>query len=162
MDFSMLDLNTDGAFSYQPQVFSVLSLPEATIDTELLSGKSSNSFTALPSDDEKVEIPAIERVPEAAPEEAPAKAVEVVDEEFDSDPIFALYASPAPSTAATVSEPESEPQDFSFDFSTIDITSKPSHYELIVSDGSCMRKVDRLAAEMDAAVERLEKLTMNF
>jgi len=162
MDFSMLDLNSDGGFSYQPQVFSVLSLPETSIDTELLSGKSSNSFTALPSDDEKVELPAIERMPEAAPEEAPAKAVEVVDEEFDSDPTFALYtSSPAPSAAASTPAPK----DFSFDFSTIDITAKPSQYELVVSsvsDDACMRKVERLAAEMDAAVERLEKLTMNF
>jgi hypothetical protein len=164
MDFSMLDLNSDGGFSYQPQVFSVLSLPETTIDTELLAGKSSNSFTALPSDDEKVEIPAIERMPEAAAEEVPAETVEVVDEEFDSDPVFALYtSSPAPSAATTTTS--TAPPDFCFDFSTIDITSKPSQYELIVSsvsDDACMRKVDRLAAEMDAAVERLEKLTMNF
>jgi hypothetical protein len=163
MDFSMLDLNSDGGFSYQPQVFSCLSLPEATIDTELLSGKSTNSFTAIASDDEKVQLPTVERVPESAPEETLAKTVEVVDEEFDSDPAFALFtSSPAPSTLATTA---SEPKDFSFDFSTIDITAKPSQYELVVKsegDDACMRKVERLAAEMDAVAERLAILTVNF
>jgi len=163
MDFSMLDLNTDGAFSYQPQVFSVLSLPEATIDTELLSGKSSNTFTAIASDDEKVELPTVERVPESTPEEAPAKTVEVVDDEFDSDPIFTLFtSSPASSTSATT---VSEPKDFSFDISTIDIIAKPSQYELVVkseADDARMRKVERLAAEMDAVTERLENLTVDF
>jgi len=33
MDFSMLDLNNDSTFSYQPQVFSVLSMPETVIDS---------------------------------------------------------------------------------------------------------------------------------
>lgn len=162
MDFSMLDLGSDGSFSYQPQVFSCLSLPETTIDTELLSGKSTNSFTAIASDDEKVELPTIERVPESTAEEAPANVVEVVDEEFDSDPTFALFTSSASSTPVTTA---TEPQDFSFDLSTIDITAKPSSYELVVSsasDDACMRKIERLSAEMDAVVERLAILTVNF
>lgn len=162
MDFSMLDLNSDGAYSYQPQVFSVLSLPETTIDTELLSGKSSNSFTAIASDDEKVELPIVERAPESSVVEEPAKTVEVVDEEFDSDPAFALFAS-SPEPSATT--PATEPQDFTFDFSTLDITSKPSHYELVVpsaADDACMRRVERLAAEMDAVAERLAILTVNY
>ncbi|TVY64212.1 BZIP-type transcription factor [Lachnellula suecica] len=151
MDFSMLDLNADGGFSYQPQVFSVLSLPETTIDSEVLSGKSSN-FATLDSATEKVELPTVERMPEPT---VPAKAVEVVDEEFDSDPAFALYASsPAPSTPA-----------FSFDFSTLDISAKPSQYELVVksstNDEACMRKMERLAARMDAAAERIANL-MDF
>ncbi|TVY20169.1 BZIP-type transcription factor MBZ1 [Lachnellula arida] len=162
MDFSMLDLGSDGSYSYQPQVFSCLSLPETTIDTELLSGKSTNSFAAIASDDEKVELPTIERVPESTAEEAPANVVEVVDEEFDSDPTFALFTSSASSTPVT---PATEPQDFSFDLSTIDITAKPSSYELVVSSGNddaCMRKIERLAAEMDAVAERLAILTVNF
>ncbi|TVY31347.1 BZIP-type transcription factor, partial [Lachnellula occidentalis] len=162
MDFSMLDLTSDGSFSYQPQVFSCLSLPETTIDTEVLSGKATNSFTASASDDEKVELPTIERVPESTAEEAPANVVEVVDEEFDSDPTFALFTSSASATPVTTA---SEPQELSFDVSTIDMTAKPSTYELVVSsasDDACMRKVERLAAEMDAVAERLANLTVNL
>ena len=162
MDFSMLDLGSDGSFSYQPQVFSCLSLPETTIDTEILSGKSTNSFTAIASDDEKVELPTVERVPESASQEAPANVVEIVDEEFDSDPTFALFTSTTSSTPVITA---SKPEEFSFDLSTIDVTAKPSNYELVVpsvSDDACMRKVERLAAEMDAVAERLAILTVNL
>jgi hypothetical protein len=156
MDFSMLDLNTEGAFSYQPQVFSVLSLPEAVIDTEVLSGKRS-SFSPLASDSEKVELPIIERVPVCEP------VVEVpvtVDAEFDADPAFALYA-----TAAATSSCEPE-LDLSF---LANLSLKPSQFELVVErqvdetvSDAAMRKVERLAAEMDACVARLMGLTSHL
>lgn len=162
MDFSMLDLNSDGAFSYQPQVFSVLSLPETTIDTDILSGKSSSPFTPLASDAEKVELPTVERMPVVESSEPEAiKTVEVVDEEFDSDPAFALFASAPVSTAAPIEEAKT----FNFDIASIDISFKPSQYELVVekpADGAIMRRVERLAADMDVVAERLSLLTMNF
>lgn len=156
MDFSMLDLNSGDNF-YQPQVFSVLNLPELSIDAEILSGKSS-AFTAHASDDEKIELPKVERAPELV--EEPAKAVEVADEEFDSDPVFALYVSASPAAAPT---PTTAPQELSFDISSIDVTAKPAHFDLIVpspSDDACMRRVERLAAEMEAAAERLERFML--
>ncbi|KUJ21705.1 uncharacterized protein LY89DRAFT_380751 [Mollisia scopiformis] len=46
MDFSMLDLGNDGFPAYQPQVFSVLSIPEAVIDTE--SSRRSSTRNSMP------------------------------------------------------------------------------------------------------------------
>ena len=164
MDFSMLDLNTDGGYSYQPQVFSVLSMPDTVIDTEMLSGKPS-SFAPLASDEEKVELPKVERAPEAATAvvEEPVEATETVDEEFDADPTFALFAS-APSSAAAATEVK----EFSFDLASIDVSFKPSQYELIViptDDGTAdasMKRLERLSAQMDLVADRLSHLTVNF
>ena len=154
MDFSMLELNNDSQF-YQPQVFSVLSLPEAVIDTEVLSGKSSN-FTTLASDTEKVELPAVERMPVPEPVE---EMTVVADEEFDSDPTFALYAT------VTVSAKSSE-----LDLSFLDnLSIKQSAYELVVvskadesASDAAMTRVEQIAADMDACLARLEALTMQL
>jgi len=159
MNFNMLELNHDGGFSYQPQVFSVLSLPEAVIDTEVLSGKSSN-FTTLASDDEKIELPTVERMPVA---ESTEEATIVADEEFDADPAFALYATATTSAATKPSEVE---LDLSF---LNNLSIKPSNYELTVvskidesvSDAAMIR-VERIAADMDACLQRLTALTMHL
>ena len=156
MDFSMLDLN--GTYSYQPQVFSVLSLPETILDSETLSGKSS-SFTPSISDAEKVELPKIERMPVSEPEKAELSVV--VDEEFDADPAFALYSAPVPAT--TVSEPKQE-LDISF---LANLSIKPSQYELVsktddAASDTALRRDERLARDMDACVERLMSLTMHL
>jgi hypothetical protein len=164
MDFSMLDLNTDGGYSYQPQVFSVLSMPETVIDTEMLSGKPS-SFAPLASNEDKVELPKVKRAPKAATVivEEPVEATEAVDEEFDADPTFALFAS-APSSSA----PATEDKEFSFDLASIDVSFKPSRYELIVipaDDGiadASMKRLERLSAQMDLVADRLSQITLNF
>ncbi len=99
MDFSMLNL--DG-YNFQPQVF-VVDTPEvpAPIDTCILSGKSSNFVEPLSSDEEKVEMPVIERRPVETEKSEPVEAAPV-DEEFESDPEFALYHS-QPASSATKS-----------------------------------------------------------
>ncbi|KAL3424675.1 BZIP-type transcription factor MBZ1 [Phlyctema vagabunda] len=165
MDFSMLDLGNDGSYSYQPQVFSVLSMPETIIDASVLSGKASNivpSFTS--SDDEKVELPTIERMP--VKEEAPAVTTPVVDEDFDNDPAFALFTdSQSLTTAAPVQ-------------STLELTAslwaglpseKESQFTLVdaaPADESvaeqAMARLDRLCASIDEATARLETLTVDF
>ncbi|EHL03746.1 putative Cyclic AMP-responsive element-binding protein 3-like protein 3 [Glarea lozoyensis 74030] len=153
MDFSMLDLNVDGAYSYQPQVFSVLSMPETVIDSEILSGKTNTPFTPLACQEEKVELPTVERVPEVAVVEEPVKSVEVVDEEFDADPTFALFCS-----SSVTATPVAEPKEFIFDLASIDVTAKPSQYELVTAqiDNSCtdaaMKKYQRLTSQMDLGV----------
>lgn len=156
MDFSMLDLASDGFSSYQPQVFSVLSLPETVIDSEVLSGKGS-MFSPLSSDDEKVELPKVERLPVAAKVEE-VEAPVIVDDEFDADPAFALYSAP-------VTKSSSPPADLDLSF-LANLSIKPTAYELVVvNDGesnAAMRRVERLAAQMDACVERLSSLTMNL
>jgi hypothetical protein len=156
MDFSMLDLNENGAFSYQPQVFSVLSLPEAVIDTDILSGKTS-SFAPLASDDEKVELPTVERMPVSKTETV--ELTEVEDSEFDADPAFALYtSSPAIKLEPTL--------DLSF---LANLSLKPSNYELVVvpeideaTADAAMRRVERLSADMDACLERLSRLSCHL
>ena len=159
MDFSMLELHNDN-FSYQPHVFSVLSLPESVIDTEVLSGKNS-SFSCLASDDEKIELPTVERMP-VSEETAKVEFPIVVDEEFDSDPAFSLYASsPAPTVTA--------PQELDLGSIIRNISLKPSAFELVTvsnvdeaTSDAAMKKVERLASEMDACVDRLMSLTMHL
>lgn len=160
MDFSMLDLNESGAFSYQPQVFSVLSLPEAVIDTEILSGKSS-SFSPMTSDDEKVELPKVERIPACKPEKVELPVV--VDEEFDADPAFALFVSSPAAAPVNSSEPE---LDLSF---LANLSLKPSSFELVVTpevdeatSDAAMRRVERISADLDACMERLNGLSMHL
>lgn len=159
MDFSMLDLNTDGQFSYQPQVFSVLSIPDAVIDTGVLSGKGSN-FSPLASDSEKVELPTVERAPVT---ESAVETTVAIDEEFDNDPAFALYANDCTPVTATVSEAE---LDLTF---LANLSLKQSQYELVVErkvdesvSDAAMRKVERIAARADACLERLMGLTSHL
>lgn len=161
MDFSMLDLGQDGFF--QPQVFSVLSLPETVIDAEILSGKTS-SFTELASDDSKVEIPVVERIPASNPEkEVQAPVVPIVDDEFDADPRFALY-----STEATeIAEPAKE-----LDIDALILAlpvSKPTEYTLRIftaadeatSDAS-LKRCDRICDSLENITDRLSAMTMNL
>jgi hypothetical protein len=163
MDFSMIDLDADGAYSYQPQVFSVLSLPEAPIDTEVLSGKTSN-FTTLPSEDEKVELPKVERMPVSQTTETEPSTV--VDEEFDANPAFALYSTPTPSVAEV--KPEQQPE-LDFDLSFLNLLSPKQTIELVVvpevsneTSDAALKRVERIAADLDACLERLSALTVHL
>ncbi|KAM0179433.1 hypothetical protein ACHAPC_008023 [Botrytis cinerea] len=159
MDFAMLDINADG-FGYQPQVYSVLSLPETVIDSSILSGKSSNLVDSLQSEDEKVELPIVERKPvhELAPS---AVAEEIVDEEFDADPAFALFTE---DTSSTTSAPTTD-FNFDIDFSTLGL-DKPSQFELVVRDIESERLVStnafnratRLCNNLDSVLDRLEAM----
>lgn len=156
----MLDLGNDGTYAYQPQVFSVLSLPETSIDTEVLSGKTTEPYSPMASEDEKIELPKVERAPVVQSEVI--ESVVESEEIDDSDPLFALYKS-SPSTAITTTEEE-----YDFDINILaNISIKPSAYELVVrTDDSvsdaAMRKVDRLCAQMDSVVERLAGMTFHL
>lgn len=135
--------------------------PETIIDTEILSGKSSITHT-LPSDDEKVDLPVIERAPAASPVEEKVVEIEVSDTEFDSDPAMALYAS----SPSIVSETRQE-----LDITSLvaSLPSKPVQFELVVesknnSDDAeaAMRKVDRICESIDRMSDRLLCLTLNL
>ncbi|KAH8883045.1 hypothetical protein GQ53DRAFT_435530 [Thozetella sp. PMI_491] len=94
MDFSLMGLegNASEGFTYQPQVYAVLETPEVTIDFSVLSGKTSNFVgEQFDSEDEKVEMPIIERPAPVQEAEPVSIAPVVVDEEFENDPAFALY-----------------------------------------------------------------------
>ncbi|KAA8572290.1 hypothetical protein EYC84_002916 [Monilinia fructicola] len=159
-DFAMLDINPDG-FGYQPQVYSVLSLPETIIDSSILSGKSSNLVGPLESDDEKVELPTVERQP--VYEVAPSSVFEeIIDEEFDADPAFALFTEDT--TSATLS---STNFNFDLDFSTLGL-DKPSQFELVIRDIESEKSVStdafdratKLCDNLDSMMERLEGMLL--
>jgi hypothetical protein len=154
MDFSMLDLNVADGYGYQPQVFSVLELPEVSIDTSILSGKTSETKQLFESDNAKVELPTIERMP--VKEEA-SESVAVVADETDLGPAFDLFS--------TVSAPSTQ---LPRDIETLLAGIRPkSSYEMVVvpsnaSSNASMAKVDRLCASLEAATARLEAMTVSL
>lgn len=167
MDFSMLDLNlnTDGAFSYQPQVFSVFGIPETAIESDVLSGKTVSPAPSPASEDSKVELPFVERSPASVAGKVDLKEIETVaetvDEEFDADPAFALFA-----VAAT----PAKPQDIDVVSELLaGIPAKPELFNLVVesriSDNeaeAAMRKVDRLCDGLGRISDRLRSLTLDL
>ncbi|KAI0420408.1 hypothetical protein F5X98DRAFT_27152 [Xylaria grammica] len=172
MDFSMLSLNSDG-FPYQPQVFAVLETPELPeIDTDALTGKTSNFVGESVSDSEKTEVLSLE-VPipsmieksqvEVNAEPAPTeKTVSNLDGDiFDDDDHPSL--------------PSSCPLELDTDgFSAVDIFGgiEPekafARYELVDSSEEekialmATRRVERLAANLAATIARLERLDFDL
>ena len=168
MDFSMLDLNADGGYIYQPQVFSVLSMPETVIDTEILSGKTSDASHSVTSLDEKVELPTIERMPTSTPVSEPKPTTLVVDEEFDSNPAFALFtdskttttspAAPLEFTAAIDLFNGIQPEKAISRIELVVVSSEAEEAEAAVA----MAKVLRLCESLDSVATRLEALTVGL
>lgn len=161
VDFSMLDITGEGF--YQPQVFSVIEMPEVAIDTSVLSGKTSNFVGPLfDSDDEKVELPVIERMP--VKEIAPIEPVPFVDEEFDSDPTFALFSH---ATSSTRTEP---PPDLELTplFGGIEPEKAFARIELVNAaeneaiEAIALARVERICSNLDEVAARLELMTLHL
>ncbi|KAJ2983704.1 hypothetical protein NQ176_g496 [Zarea fungicola] len=155
MDYSMLAL--DG-YNFQPQVF-VVDTPEipAPIDATVLSGKTSN-FVESFTEDEKVEVPVIERpVQTEVVEAAPA------DDKFESDPEFALYHA-----QSSVSASESTASSHVDLFGGIDAEKVLSRFELVdateeqESAAYAMARVQHMSAAAESVVARLELLTLEL
>lgn len=169
MDFSMLNMDTSDGFSYQPQVFTVLETPEPTLDVSLLSGKTSNFVSEqFGSEEEKVEMPIIERPVVVKKEECTAPTSAWVDEEFDNDPAFALYHD---SPAATPSPPVELDIDGLSDidiFGGIESEKVLARYELVnASDEEAaatlaMARVQRISANLESVMARLESLAVGL
>lgn len=175
MDFSMLSLEPADGFSFQPQVYAVLETPEPPtgIDTSVLSGKTSNFVgeQQFESDDDKVEIPVIER-PAAVKEktEIEVQTPAPVDEEFESDPSFALYHDATSADTSTSAEPSPAKLDTE-GMSNVDIFGgiEPekalARYELVDASEDdtaavlAMARVQRISASLDDVMARLERLT---
>lgn len=172
MDFSMFTANND-SFNYQPQVFAVFETPEVppTIETSVLSGKSSNFVgEAFGSDEEKLSLPAPELPSKSFTPELPEKSTEpeqqAVDDEFENDPEFALYHATPSSTSESPVELDTE------DFSHVDIfggieTEKMlARYELVDASEEeqkaalAMARVQRISASLEPVLERLERLCL--
>lgn len=152
IDFSILDLaNQD--YMFQPQVFSVHSVPEFTFDSSILSGKPSEE--AFVEEEEKEALPVFASVKRT--EVIIEETEEVVDEEFDSNPRFELFAAP---TTATLSEPGSTP----LDIETLVANVKPAkaflNFDLVSEQelNAAERRVKRLYASLDAVTARLERM----
>jgi bZIP-type transcription factor MBZ1 len=163
IDFSMLDLNVDGGYSYQPQVFSVMEVPEVAIDTSVLSGKTSNFVgSTFESDDEKIEMPVIERMP--IKEIAPIEVAPVMDEEFDADPTFTLFSH---STSSTSTEAASE-LELTPIFGGIEPEKALARIELFdaaeceVREAIAIARVERLCSSLDDMAARLESMTLHL
>jgi len=163
MDFSMMDINANQQYSYQPRVFAVMSLPEEPIiDAAFLSGKSSN-FVGEPehfdSEDDKIEIPIIQRQPELK-SEAPTTIITptIVDDEFDNNPEFALF----------VDSPASEETSEETIFGGISSEKALARIELVDAEkeeataDAAIRRVQRLAASLEDVFSRLEALTVDL
>lgn len=167
MDFSMLSL--DNTFTFQPQVF-VVDTPEVptTIDTAILSGKTSNFVeSTFESDDEKVEMPVIERPVETAKASEPVE-VAPVDEEFEADPEFALYHSEPATSSQELKELDTEAFSHVDIFGGIEPEKMLARYELADATEEeatatfAMARVQRISAHIDDVVSRLEMLTMDL
>lgn len=106
IDFSMLHMEAEPTFAFQPQVYAVLETPDVTIptiDTSVLTGKVSN-FVGCDDDEEKIEMPIIAHpITDKVAKFVQAAAPVVADAEFDNDPAFALYHDAAVSTVSTSS-----------------------------------------------------------
>ncbi|KAK0705456.1 hypothetical protein B0H67DRAFT_466629, partial [Lasiosphaeris hirsuta] len=165
MDFSMLNIDTTDAFNYQPQVFTVLETPEPALDATTLSGKTSNFVTEqFGSEDEKVEMPIIERPAIVERKEVEVSAPAPVDEEFESDPIFALYhESPVTETARPI-ELDTEGLSNIDIFGGIEPEKVLARYELVDATEEqatatlAMARVQRISTNLEAVMARLDSL----
>jgi len=167
LDFSMLTMDASDTFSYQPQVFSVLETPEPMLDAAMLSGKSSNIVDEqFEAEDEKVEMPVIERP--AAVEDVVAPTAAPVDETFENDPAFALYHdSPVTETSAPV-ELDTEGWSNIDIFGGIEPEKVLAQYELVDASEEvavaalAMARVQRISANLESVMARLESLTFGL
>ncbi|KAM5343074.1 hypothetical protein ACJ41O_014040 [Fusarium nematophilum] len=164
MDFSMLSL--DSSYNFQPQVF-VVDTPElpASIDAAVLSGKTSNFVEpTFESEDEKIEVPVIERPVE---EPRPVQAAPV-DADFESDPEFALFHTEPATTTEEPKELDTDGLSHVDIFGGIESEKLLSRLELVdaseeeTTAAFAMARVQRISASAEAVMSRLELLTINL
>ncbi len=161
MDFSL----------YDAQVFAVTEIPRGPtfdqLNAEILSGKSSNTVGLYDKNNGKFDAPAIELMP-SIPSEAEdiPEAVDSNDEvDFDeSDPAFALYASPSTSHS-TPSQPQEQI------FGSIGLEKAFGRVEIVLEDDPCedeqvssatMERFQRLCSIVEAASERIAAVTSHL
>ncbi|PHH89278.1 hypothetical protein CDD83_6364 [Cordyceps sp. RAO-2017] len=168
MDLSMLSLDNGAAYNFQPQVFVVDTPEMPAIDASVLSGKTGDLVeeTFQAEEDNKVDVPVIERPAEVAPSSGPTDEA-AVDEEFESDPEFALFHSEPAScrTESTAVDRESADDDI---FGGVEAEKMLCRYELVdvaEEDASAclaMARVQRISAHLESLTSRLELLTMDL
>lgn len=168
MDFSMLSLD-GSSYNFQPQVF-VVDTPDmpAPIDTSVLSGKSSNFAEPLhTSDDDKIDIPVIER-PAESTESKESIQLAPGAEDFESDPDFALYHSEPEKSTDSTKELDTEGFSHVDIFGGIEPEKALARYELVdateeeAAAAMSMARVLRISDHVESVVSRLELLTRDL
>lgn len=172
MDLSLFSPND--VFNMQPQVFAVVETPEVTsvIDPDMLSGKSSNFVgETFESEDEKVEVAAPELpakifTPEVKDQQAESEE-EVLDDEFENDPEFALYhSSPGPVSSDAPVELDTDGFNHVDIFGGIEPEKVLARYELVDAPEEeekavlAMARVQRISASLEPVRSRLENLCL--
>jgi hypothetical protein len=166
IDFSMLTLD-NASYNFQPQVF-VVDTPEvpAPIDMSVLSGKSSLIEETFTFEEEKNELPAIEH-PAKMPQATTVARDLPLDEEFESDPDFALFHTESDSQSEA-SQPETDDLVCANIFGGVQTEKALSRYELVdateeeASAAFAMERVLRMSASIESVVSRLEILTRDL
>lgn len=164
VDFSLIG----NGFNFQPRVFVVeTSEIPSPIESSILSGKVPSVIEqTFQSEDQKVEVPVIERPVEQTP--ATQSEAGPIDEEFEADPEFALYHSEPASTISESSEVDAESLSHVDIFGGIETEKMLSRFELVdateeeASAAIAMARVQRISANMEAVTSRLEILTMDL
>jgi hypothetical protein len=164
IDFSMLNLD-NSAYNFQPQVFMVdtIEMP-AEIDASVLSGKADAVEEVLETCNEKIEMPVIETP--ASTETITAVDTAPLDEEFESDPDFALFHSqPAAPTQSTETDDEINnteifgylaPEKVMARLELVDATEEEA------TAAVALARVQRISSHIESVVSRLELLTMDL
>ena len=154
---------------YDAQVFAVTELPQGPavdeqLDTDVLSGKSSNVVGSYSVEECKDEAPAIESMPAAEKAEDVSKVSSSSDDDVEldeSDPAFALFIDCPPSTVS-VPKPGDEL------FGGIELEKAFSRLEIVVEDESgevceistaTMERFERLCSILEASSDRITALS---
>ncbi|GFP58416.1 bZIP-type transcription factor MBZ1 [Trichoderma asperellum] len=164
VDFSLIG----NGFNFQPRVFVVeTSEVPSPIESSILSGKAPSVIEqTFQSEDEKVEVPVIERPVEQTP--VAQSEAGPIDEEFEADPEFALYHSEPTSTVPESNELDTESLSHIDIFNGIESEKMLSRFELVdateeeANAAIAMARVQSISASMEAVISRLEILTMDL
>ncbi|KAI5458120.1 ribonuclease Z [Mariannaea sp. PMI_226] len=166
MDFSMLNID-NSSYNFQPQVFMV-DTPEvpAPVDVSTLSGKTSNFVEpSFESEANKMDMPVIERPVEKNQITEPTAPI---DDEFESDPDFALFHSEPALQSEEPKELDTECLSHIDIFGGIESEKVLARYELVdaseeeATAAIAMARVQRINASIESVVTRLELLTMDL
>jgi len=185
MDFSVFDPtsnawggNMDFGFN-NAQVFSLTELPEGppmeSINTGILSGKSSNIVGSYSSDEPKDDTPVIESMPSTSPKPDTMIALGAVSEDIEldaSNPAFALFVDyPASASKTRSSEILAVEPEYQV-FGGIDPEKAFARLDLVVDDAcqdddgvvcsAVMARFERLCSETEAASSRVAILTAHL
>lgn len=181
LDFSTLNMNNnninngfatnfDHGYNHA-QVFSVVEVPQGPavdlFDSAVLSGKTSNFVGPCPSsDDSKLAVPTIERMPSIKEDAEADHAATVICSEVDfndSDPAFALYMdAPSPTKSMpVVPQPLFGDIDAEKVFARLDVVVETEAIDSTIS-AIAMERFERMCSKVEAAFQRIGNVTSHL